>query len=122
MGNLKAETIATLAYNGKYLEDIKYFTNGKYYMTVEQFLDLLNQKDGLDYDSGFGFQVINCALKGVGKDFVIIREEYDGSEWWRFISLVKPEQNMAHEAMLYDDYYYSSYDFDLEEEWKEYNA
>jgi len=122
MRNLKEETIEVLSQHGKTLKDIEYFTNEKYYITVEQFLNLLNLTDGLDYDDGYGSQVINSALKGIGKDFIIVREEYDGAEWWRFISLVKPEQNMAHESMLYERFSYSSYDdFELDEEWKKYN-
>lgn len=124
MRNFKEETIEVLSRYGKTLEDIKYFTNEKYYMTVEQFLDLLNLTGGLDYNNGYGSQaIINSALKGIGKDFIIVREEYDGAEWWRFISLVKPEQNMAHESMLYERFSYSSsYDaFELNEEWDKYN-
>jgi hypothetical protein len=122
MRNFKEETIEVLSQHGKTLKDIEYFTNEKYYITVEQFLNLLNLTDGLDYDDGYGSQVINSALKGIGKDFIIVREEYDGAEWWRFISLVKPEQNMAHESMLYERFSYSSYDdFELDEEWKKYN-
>ena len=47
-----------------------------------------------NYDEGWGSQEISEDLKIIGKDFIIVRNEYDGSEWWDFISLIKPHNSV----------------------------
>lgn len=37
-----------------------------------------------DYDEGFGSQEVDPLLKIAGDGWILIREEYDGSEWFRF--------------------------------------
>ena len=82
MRNLLLETINILEKHGHTLEDIKFFTNGEYDVSVKEFEELACN---FNYEEGFGTNYINDKLIGVGAGFVLIREEYDGAEWWRYV-------------------------------------
>lgn len=40
-----------------------------------------------NYDSGYGSAEIRMDLAIIGKDWWLERREYDGSEWWTFLSM-----------------------------------
>jgi hypothetical protein len=53
--------------------------------------------------SGFGGQEVNGELVIVGKDWWMEREEYDGSEWWRFCQMpAMPEKEGITKQMICD--------------------
>ncbi|MBE6081491.1 MAG: hypothetical protein E7205_02245 [Tissierellaceae bacterium] len=52
-------------------------------MTLDKFIELAD----VIYDDGYGSVEVATDLIIVGKDFFMIREEYDGSEWWEYYSM-----------------------------------
>lgn len=86
MTNFYEETVNVIKDIGKTLDDVVYVSvcDGKYYKP-EKFFEQI--KD-VEYDAGYGIQEINPNIKIVFRDGFLERNEYDGSEWWRF---VKPE-------------------------------
>jgi hypothetical protein len=90
MTDLKKETLDVLESHNKSAEDVFFVTDGKGYISFEEFLELANFR----YDCGFGLNIINLQLKVVGGDFWLERHEYDGSEWWEYKTLpTKPEKH-----------------------------
>lgn len=81
--NLLAETEHELAENDKATEDVLHVCrkDGQEWISWEQFCKLAGE---LDYDAGYGLQVITLDLKVVGRGWWLERHEYDGSEWWEF--------------------------------------
>jgi len=52
------------------------------------------------YDSGLGSVEIRPDLQVVGDDFWLTRENYDGSEWWRFNKFpVKPSRRIVPKSL-----------------------
>lgn len=84
MINLLEETKAALKNIGKTTKDVISVGTPEHRISWEDFEKLAN----FQYDSGYGYQVINENLKVYGKDFILYRAEYDGSEWWDFIKLL----------------------------------
>lgn len=81
--NLWEETIEKLEDNGHKWEDVNFISVDDFSITKDNFKEVAIKTD---YDNGFGSQIIAYDLKLYGNDFVMIRLEYDGSEWWEFIS------------------------------------
>lgn len=81
--NLWEETIEKLEDNGHKWEDVNFISVDDFSITKDNFKEVAIKTD---YDNGFGSQIIAYDLKLYGNDFVMIRLEYDGSEWWGFIS------------------------------------
>ena len=86
--NLWNETISVLADNGLTWDDVVTVWIDKslerYSLTKENFEALA--KD-MEYDDGFGGPEVNRGLRiwgynKVGMPFVMVRNEYDGAEWW----------------------------------------
>ena len=84
--NLKTETIKVLEKHGKTLDDIVSVCGIDFNIPLENFLRYADT----EYDSGYGGQEVASDLKIIGKDFIMIRREYDGSESWRFLSTIPP--------------------------------
>ena len=83
--NLLAETIKTLENNrGLSLSDVSFVMLKGKLICFSDFIELASRTD---YDNGYGSNQIHRSLIIVGKDWWITREEYDGSEWWRFNSM-----------------------------------
>ena len=80
MTNLLEETIKDLHDNNKTFDDVIWIGNDEVYIDKEIFMKRANKK----YDSGYGGNEVDLALKIVGKDFWLERHEYDGSEWWEY--------------------------------------
>lgn len=97
------ETVAKLKENGKTFDDVEWIGRDDFEITKENFKNISH----FCYDSGYGGQEVANDLKLVGKDFIMIRGEYDGSEWWEFIrtkptGVIKEVNNLAEsEAQLY---------------------
>ena len=82
MMNLLKETIETLENNrGLSLSDIKVVMLKGRLVCLSEFIALA---DVTDYDSGYGTNEIHHSLIVAGEDWWLTREEYDGSESWRF--------------------------------------
>jgi hypothetical protein len=89
--NLLQETIEILTANGKTEKDVLWIGSLELKTTWENFKQVAN----IDYDSGYGHQVIAEDLLIVGADWWMERHEYDGSEWWEFKQHPKePEKNI----------------------------
>ena len=84
MTNLLKETEYKLAERKYTLKDIAWGCIQNKLFSADEFIEVAKK---IDYDSGFGAQEINPTLQLTLTDgTMLIREEYDGSEWWRFVS------------------------------------
>ena len=83
MKNLLKETIEELERHGKTFEDIDWVGSSDGYIPLDTFKQLAD----VEYHRGYGCQEVASDLIIVGKDFYMTREEYDGSEWWRYCAL-----------------------------------
>ena len=86
--NLKTETIGMLRNHGKTLDDIVAVCGIDFQVPLENFLRYADT----EYDNGYGGQEVASDLKIIGKDFIMVRHEYDGSECWRYYSTVPLEK------------------------------
>lgn len=104
--NLWEETLDNLKDNGFSWEDVNFISCDGFRITNDNFKDVAIKTD---YDDGYGKQEIASDLKLYGNDFVMIRLEYDGSEWWECIT-TKPNQNLETKtiARLVYDYNHDS--------------
>ena len=87
MANLFEELKECLQENGHELSDIEHVYCSHYQITLENFIEVSKKTS---YHSGFGGQEVANDLYIKGKDFLITRGEYDGSEWFQFNSLKVP--------------------------------
>lgn len=87
MANLLKETIDFLSKNNRNPKDVISVGSEKYRISW----DIFAKHADIEYDNGFGSCEIIKNIKIFGKDFIAFRNEYDGSEWWQFISI--PEDN-----------------------------
>ena len=81
--NLWLETIEDLRINGKTWEDVLKVGTKNGYIKKELFEKIAKETN---YDNGYGASKIANDLVIEGKNFRMVRVEYDGNEWWRFIS------------------------------------
>jgi len=82
--NLLEETLEAIRKSGHTVDDVSWVgsADGKYAISWEEFEEIARE---VDYDSGFGAQEVACDLVVVFSDDTWLeREEYDGSEWWRY--------------------------------------
>ena len=89
MDNLFTELVECLEDNGYKLSDIEYVYGSHYQIRLDNFIEVAKKTR---YNSGYGGQEVASDLCIRGKDFLITRGEYDGSEWFEFISLKVPEE------------------------------
>lgn len=82
MTNLFDETVTILEIHGKTIADIEYIGSSETKINTNKALELMKKTN---YDNGYGAQEIaeNLMIKGNG--FIMIRGEYDGSEWWDYM-------------------------------------
>ena len=83
--NFLKETLSSLKSFGLKESDIISVGNDKYRISWECF----EHNADFEYDHGFGGQEICCDLKIYGKNWIMYRNEYDGSEWWEIMRLPK---------------------------------
>ena len=82
--NLYEETMIVLKEKGKSLNDIKFIKGDDFDITVDNFIEVAKKTD---YDDGYGAAEVAVDLKIVGEDWFLQRREYDGSEWWEYITI-----------------------------------
>ena len=80
--NLYDETVEVLSSHDKTIADIEYIGSTRTKINTNKALKFMKKTN---YDSGFGCQEIACNLMINGNGFIMIRGEYDGSEWWNYI-------------------------------------
>ncbi len=73
------ETMETMHASGIALEDVLYVETTHHRCTIDQFLDVAST---IVYNSGHGLREISASLRIVGETFIMVRNEYDGAEWW----------------------------------------
>lgn len=78
--NLLDETIQALRSNGKTEKDVLYVMSFPLTTSWEAF----KRNANFDYDNGYGCNEIPLNLKIVGDSWWLERDEYNGSEWWKF--------------------------------------
>lgn len=82
MTNLWNETVEALQLVDKTWSDVKLVVTSAGPITKENYMVAAS---AFDYDEGFGSQEVDPNLKIVGDGWILIRDEYDGSEWFRFV-------------------------------------
>ena len=80
--NLWEETIEKLQRNGYTFDDVIAIYGEDFQITKENFEEVAKETD---YYDGFGAQKVAADLTILGTNFIMKREEYDGSEWWNLI-------------------------------------
>lgn len=104
--NLLKETINEIMSNNLTVDDIIFIgdINSEYSCTFKEFEKLAN----IDYDNGFGHQYIAANLCIRFKDnSIIIRNKYDGNEWWDYIPSLIIKENYLPITGIIDDGYES---------------
>ena len=84
--NLWKEILSALKDKKKTWEDVRWVGTYKFKISKDNF-EMLAKKT--DYDNGYGGQEVASDLLIVGDGWYLERAEYDGSEWWRFVSAIK---------------------------------
>lgn len=98
--NFYEETIQVLNSIKCTEKDIMYLTDGK---NIQIWKDVKEKFKKINYYNGYGINLINIGLKIILKDYILIREEYDGSEWWKAIKRNYDELSYS-ELKILEDY------------------
>lgn len=94
--NLFEDTIESLEENGKTFADVKYITCDTGNINVEDFKTIAKNTE---FCRGYGRQEVAADLMIVGENWILVRLEYDGFEWWEFLNIQsKPEIKILHLA------------------------
>ena len=109
--NFLEETKAVLKRIGRTTKDVISVGTPEHRISWEDFEKLANFR----YDGGYGHQVINENLKVYGKDFILYRAEYDGSEWWEFIYLLDDYSPNTNKIKI-QRYFTDESDFESDED------
>lgn len=97
MSNLLQETTGTLRSYNKTWDDVLWIGGSEFTIGIEDFKRLANR----EYDDGYGSAEVAQDLKIVGKDWWLKRSEYDGSEWWDYMTLpIKPSEQEAVQRVI----------------------
>lgn len=89
MQNFYDEIVEKLENYNKSIKDIIWIGTRNYKVNKEKFLE---DSKNLKYDDGYGIEVINPRLIIAGNNWYLERWEYDGSEGFRFVSLLEEPQ------------------------------
>lgn len=84
--NLLKETTDIMRDNNKTPADVFYCRTEGENFSWKVFAEAAKH---FNYDNGFGVQEVRKDLVIIGKDWWLKRREYDGAEWWEF--LTRPE-------------------------------
>lgn len=109
------ETIGVLKSYGKTFDDVEWIGGDEFEISKENFERISH----FTYDDGYGGQEVAADLKLVGKDFMMKRWEYDGSEAWEFVK-TKPTKIVKEVDFLSIDdaeRYYNKIGFDAKFFW-----
>jgi hypothetical protein len=93
--NLLAETIEVLEKHGKTGKDVLWVGSPDIETTWDNFVKVAD----VEYDNGFGSPQVAEDLIIFGKDFWLERREYDGSEWWKYVSRNEPAPRQKREIV-----------------------
>ena len=96
------ETIKVLNNNGKDLEDILEVFGNDFKISLNDFVSISKKTI---YDNGYGSQEVATDLTLLGKDFWLVRKEYDGSEKWDFITKPIAPSEIKKVSLLHDSKY-----------------
>ena len=81
MTNFWKETIELMNEKDVSFNDVVAIYGDNFQITKENFEKIAKITE---YYDGFGLQQVAADLKILGKNFIMYRAEYDGSEWWEF--------------------------------------
>lgn len=88
--NFGKETRNTLNHYSFTIDDISWIGTREFKVPINEFFRLANNTM---YDNGYGIPAIPLDLLIVMKDGSYFeRREYDGSEWWQYIKVLKEPQ------------------------------
>lgn len=93
--NLLKETIEKLQENGKNESDVRWVGNQTHYCDWSRFKAIADT----EYDNGYGRMEVAYDLIIAGNDWWLERAQYDGSEWWAFKQMPKPNNRMRLRAV-----------------------
>ncbi len=82
--NLWEETVGVLEENGLKWENVYSIGTEDGFIPKEVFHQFAKK---YNYDNGYGIEYVPVDLVIEGKGFRLIRQKYDGSEWWDYIPL-----------------------------------
>lgn len=88
--SLWEETLAALKENGKEWDDVYWVCIGNkrmYKADFKKYAEEICYRPWL-----YGGHTINLDLRLYGLKFMMIRNEYDGSEWWSFLETEPPSE------------------------------
>ena len=92
--NLWSETLAILEEFGKSWDDIIDICGSDFCISKDNYKKVAI---ATYYDNGYGAPEIATDLELSGVDFKIIRNEYDGSEWFEFITFKqRKDENLVY--------------------------
>lgn len=83
MRNLYDETVAFLAEHNKSFNDVVFVSGNGYEIELNNFIKISTK---YDYDEGYGGNEVPMDLIIVGEGWWIERREYDGLEWWEYVT------------------------------------
>lgn len=98
MVNLKRETELMLKNYDKGIDDIVWIGQKDKYRVSNR--HMLNYFD-VEYDNSYGNSEIPLDLVVVGADWWLERNEYNGSEWWEYMTLPQPPKSVVREGKLF---------------------
>ena len=82
MVNLLQETLYMLKEHNKNFDDVIAIFGDDFQITKENFIKVADK----EYDNDYGAPKVATDLKILGNNFIMKRLEYDGSEWWEYIT------------------------------------
>ena len=103
MVNFLQETVQAIKQSNKSIKDIVFI--GSLLKNESCSWGDFATKANFDYDNGYGGHIIRLDLVIVFDDkSQLVRQEYDGSEWWGYIAIPAiPEQTTKLESLLDKD-------------------
>ena len=100
--NLLQETLEKLQENGKEPENVLWVgsKNGEYAVEWSEFAQLADR----DYDRDFNSQLVAKDLVVVGENWWLERKDYEGAEWWVFMSFPQKAEEATELQFIFADH------------------
>ena len=104
MKNLKEETLDCLSAVGKTPADIRWIGSMSEEIPIDKFWEAADR----EYDCGYGLPEVNN-IYVVGDGWWLERQEYDGSEWWSYKTLLKKPDQISSDPvhLIFDGWRYA---------------
>lgn len=94
MTNFGAETISVLARHNYDIEDIEWIGCKYFEIPINEFFDVARKTE---YNAGYGsIEMPGDLIISMKDQSYFERAEYDGSEWWRYVSKIKRPRMGVH--------------------------